>query len=114
MLMPKVSCSCVCLYRLLSTTSGTSPRFNSMTSRMPDFITRYPSLLRKPVSGLVAGWEVECNATGLPFAWTPLTVAELGGQRAGTAKIVSLRPILWTRPIPTSRNCILTPPPAYC
>lgn len=60
------------------------------TSRMPDFITRYPSLLRKPMPpGLVAGWEVECNATGLPFAWTPLTAAELGGQRNGTARIVS-------------------------
>jgi hypothetical protein len=32
---------------------------------------------------------VECNATGLPFAWTPLTAAELGGQRHGTARIVS-------------------------
>ena len=60
------------------------------TSRTPDFITRYPSLLRKPMPlGLVAGWEVECNATGLPFAWTPLTAAELGGQRAGTARIIS-------------------------
>lgn len=60
------------------------------TSRVPDFISRYPSLLRKPMPlGLVAGWEVECNATGLPFAWTPLTAGELGGQRAGTARIVS-------------------------
>jgi hypothetical protein len=59
------------------------------TSRTPDFIARYPSLLRKPISGLVAGWEVECNATGLPYAWTPLTAAELGPQRAGTAQIVS-------------------------
>jgi peptidoglycan LD-endopeptidase LytH len=57
--------------------------------RTPDFITRYPSLLRKPPPlGLVAGWEIECNATGVPFAWTPLTAAELGGQRSGTAQIV--------------------------
>ncbi|CFO10530.1 Uncharacterised protein [Bordetella pertussis] len=33
--MPKVSCSCVFLYRLFSTTSGTSPRLSSMTRRMP-------------------------------------------------------------------------------
>jgi len=65
-------------------------RVRVATTRTPDFITRYPSLLRKPVSGLVAGWEVECNATGLPYAWTPLTAAELGGQRTGTAKIVSV------------------------
>ncbi|HEY0863925.1 MAG TPA: M23 family metallopeptidase [Lacunisphaera sp.] len=63
-------------------------RVRVATSRTPDFITRYPSLLSKPVSGLVAGWEVECNATGLPFAWTPLSAAELGGQRTGTAKVV--------------------------
>jgi len=65
-------------------------RVRVATSRTPDFITRYPSLLRTPMPlGLIAGWEVECNGTGLPFAWTPLTAAELGGQRAGTAKIVS-------------------------
>jgi murein DD-endopeptidase MepM/ murein hydrolase activator NlpD len=65
-------------------------RVRVATTRTPDFITRYPSLLRKPVSGLVAGWEVECNGTGLPFVWTPLTAAELDGQRTGTAKIVSV------------------------
>ena len=36
MFMPKVSWSCVCLYRLLSTTSGSSPRLSSITTRMPD------------------------------------------------------------------------------
>lgn len=66
-------------------------RVRVATSRTPDFITRYPSLLRKPLPlGLVAGWEVECNSTGLPFAWTPLTAAELAGQRDGTARIVSV------------------------
>jgi murein DD-endopeptidase MepM/ murein hydrolase activator NlpD len=60
------------------------------TSRTPDFITRYPSLLRRPMPlGLIAGWEVECNATGLPFAWTPLTAAEMQGQRPGSAEIIS-------------------------
>ncbi len=63
-------------------------RVRVATTRTPDFINRYPSLLRKPVSGLVAGWEVECNATGLPYAWTPLSAAELGGQRTGTAQVV--------------------------
>ena len=36
MFMPKLSCSCVSLYRLLRTISATSPRFSSMTTRMPD------------------------------------------------------------------------------
>jgi murein DD-endopeptidase MepM/ murein hydrolase activator NlpD len=63
-------------------------RVRVATTRTPDFITRYPSLLRKPPGGFVAGWEVECNATGIPFAWTPLTAAELGAQRSGTAQVV--------------------------
>ncbi len=36
MFMPNVSCNCVCLYRLFKTISGTSPRFSSITTRMPD------------------------------------------------------------------------------
>ncbi len=35
MLMPNTVSSGVCAYRLLSTTSATSPRFSSMTTRMP-------------------------------------------------------------------------------
>ena len=48
---------------------------------VPDFVARYPSLLTKPLppTGLVAGWEITCNWTGLPFAWTPLTPAEVTG-----------------------------------
>lgn len=58
------------------------------TTRVPDFIQRYPALLRKPISGLVAGWEIECNATGLPFAWTPLSANEVVGLRSGEVRIV--------------------------
>ena len=35
MFMPNVSCICVSLYRLFSTISATSPRFSSITRRMP-------------------------------------------------------------------------------
>jgi peptidoglycan LD-endopeptidase LytH len=59
------------------------------TSRMPDFITRYPALLRRPLpAGLVGGWEVECNATGIPFAWTPLSPTEVMSLRPNSAQIV--------------------------
>ena len=61
------------------------------TSAVPDFISRYPSLLRKPMPmGLVAGWEIACNGTGIPFAWTPLTAAELEGMRSGSVQVVSV------------------------
>ncbi len=50
------------------------------THRVPDFITRYPSLLTKPLPlGGVAGWEIRCNWTGVPIAWTPLTSLEVMG-----------------------------------
>ena len=62
------------------------------TSRTPDFITRYPALLRRPLPalGLVAGWEIECNVTGIPFAWTALSPADVAGMRPNTAQIVQV------------------------
>lgn len=60
------------------------------THRMPDFVTRYPSLLAKPLPlGPVAGWELKCNWTGLPFSWTPLTAAEVADLAADVPRIVS-------------------------
>jgi hypothetical protein len=44
--------------------------------------------------GFVAGWEIECNTTGLPFAWTPLAAADLAGLRPGTVQIVSVESAL--------------------
>jgi hypothetical protein len=62
-----------------------------VTSRLPDFIQRYPALLQKPLpAGLVGGWEVSCNSTGLPFAWTPLAASEVAGRRAGEVEILSV------------------------
>lgn len=60
------------------------------TTRVPDFIRRYPELLRRPIEGIVGGWEIECNDTGLPFAWTPLSPAEVRGMSANEVKIVSV------------------------
>jgi len=61
-----------------------------VTNRVPDFIQRYPALLQKPIpAGLIGGWEVACNSTGLPFAWTPLAVSEVAGQRVGSLEISS-------------------------
>ncbi len=66
-------------------------RVRVVTSRIPDFIQRYPALLRKPMPmGLVGGWDVECNSTGLPFGWTPLTAAEVAGARANSVQILSV------------------------
>lgn len=64
-------------------------RLRVVTTRVPDFIQRYPALLRRPITGLVGGWEVQCDVTGLPFAWTPLSPTEVAGKRAGTVEILS-------------------------
>ena len=65
-------------------------RFRVVTTRVPDFIRRYPALLRKPIDGLVGGWEVQCDVTGLPFAWTPLSPWQVAGMRAGSVEILSV------------------------
>jgi murein DD-endopeptidase MepM/ murein hydrolase activator NlpD len=65
-------------------------RLRVATSRVPDFITRYPALLRSPITGLLGGWEVQCDVTGLPFAWTPLSPTQVAGMKAGSVEILSV------------------------
>lgn len=59
------------------------------TARVPDFVRRYPALLRRPIDGLVAGWEIAFNRTGLPFSWTPLDARAVAGYRPNEVRIVS-------------------------
>ena len=69
----------------------TAVRVRIATFRTPDFVTRYPSLLTKPLpAGLVAGWDVQFNWTGVPFAWTPLSSAEVAGMKAEQPKILEV------------------------
>jgi hypothetical protein len=51
-------------------------RLRIASSRIPDFATRYPSLLTEPMTEYVGGWEIAFNWTGLPFRWTPLSPIE--------------------------------------
>jgi peptidoglycan LD-endopeptidase LytH len=56
-------------------------RLRIVTNQIPDFVRRYPSLLKAPLpAGSVGGWEIACNWTGLPFAWWPLTPAQTAGR----------------------------------
>ena len=54
-------------------------RLRIATTRVPDFVLRYPVLLTKPLPMAVSGWEVAFDWTGIPFAWTPLTGTETIG-----------------------------------
>jgi murein DD-endopeptidase MepM/ murein hydrolase activator NlpD len=66
-------------------------RLKVATNRTPDFVTRYPALLTKPLpEGRVAGWEIRCNWTGLPFAWTPLTSLEVIGLPPNQPQILEV------------------------
>lgn len=61
------------------------------TYQTPDFIRRYPSLLTKPIPmGLVAGWEIKFNWSGVPYAWTPLSRQEVAGLKPNTPQLVEV------------------------
>jgi hypothetical protein len=61
------------------------------TLRTPDFIMRYPSLLTKELPlGPVAGWELKCGWTGVPVAWTPLSVSEVIGLPRDQPRITAV------------------------
>ncbi|MBI5692678.1 MAG: M23 family metallopeptidase [Verrucomicrobia bacterium] len=69
----------------------TAVRLRLATFRIPDFVNRYPALLAKPMPfGPVGGWEVRFNWTGLPFSWTPLSVAEVAGLPAGQPQLIEV------------------------
>ncbi|MEI6860880.1 MAG: M23 family metallopeptidase [Verrucomicrobiota bacterium] len=72
-------------------------RVRVATRQIPDFTRRYPSLVTSapddggrvaPAVGLPAGWDIACNATGLPFRWTPLTAADVLGYAPNEVRIV--------------------------
>lgn len=51
------------------------------TRKVPDFVERYPSLLKAPLpEGRLGGWEIEFDWTGIPFAWRPLPASEVMGE----------------------------------
>ncbi len=54
-------------------------RVRIASTRVPDFVARYPVLLTKPLPLVTAGWEIKVDWTGLPFSWTPLTATEVAG-----------------------------------
>ena len=76
----------------------TAARVRIASFRTPDFVTRYPSLLTKPLPlAPVAGWEIRFNWTGLPFAWTPLSRNEVAGLKAGQPQLVEVNAALERR-----------------
>ena len=66
-------------------------RLRIATSRVPDFVQRYPALVTKAMPmGLAAGWEITCNWTGLPFRWTPLDASQVAGMGPNDVVILAV------------------------
>jgi peptidoglycan LD-endopeptidase LytH len=60
------------------------------TTRVPDFVSRYPALLTKPVSlDGVAGWDIACTWYGMPKQMTPLPTGTIGLGAPGAVALVS-------------------------
>jgi peptidoglycan LD-endopeptidase LytH len=58
----------------------------------PDFVLRYPSLLR-PAAGLVVdlgGWDVAFSVMGVPLSYTPVARADMAGQAPGSVRLVTV------------------------
>ena len=76
----------------------TAVRLRIAARRMPDFVTRYPALLTKPLPlGPVPGWEIRFNWAGVPIAWTPLTMMEVTGLAFDQPRIVEVNAALERR-----------------
>lgn len=59
--------------------------------RIPDFIQRYPSLLRKPMPmGLIGGWEISCHWSGMPIVWTPLDPLQTATMKPNEIQILNV------------------------
>jgi len=62
-----------------------------VTSKIPDFVRRYPDLMPGGVPETVAGWRVSISGFGVPLRLEPLwTVSE--GAAAGEAVVVAIDP----------------------
>jgi len=70
----------------------TAVRLRIATRRIPDYVQRYPALLAKPLpaDGLIGGWEVCVNETGLPFSLTPLTPMETMGLSPDEVRVLEV------------------------
>jgi murein DD-endopeptidase MepM/ murein hydrolase activator NlpD len=65
-----------------------SGRLKIATRKIPDFVTRYPALVTKPIPATLGGWEIKFAWTGLPFEWTPLSPMETVGLPSNQPVIV--------------------------
>lgn len=66
-------------------------------AQVPDFVRRYPSLVRSgAAAGAVAGWQIDFTWYGLPKAWVPLGAESFAPQtREGDIALISFSPAVF-------------------
>jgi len=57
------------------------------TMRRPDFLVRYPSLIKPHAPMLVKGWEIGFTWNGLPLQWNALDAEAIAGMRPNEVKV---------------------------
>jgi len=66
-------------------------RLRIATHKIPDFVERYPGLVTGPRPvGLIGGWEIACDWTGLPFSWRPLSPLAVAGMANNQVTILEV------------------------
>lgn len=58
------------------------------TMRRPDFLERYPSLIKTDAPMLIKGWEIGFTWNGLPVQWTALDADGVAGMRPNEVKVI--------------------------
>ncbi len=77
---------------------GTAFTLLVRSPRVPDFVERYPSLLRDVYpDGGVGGWEIEFTWYGLPLGWRPLSQSDPRLENGPRVEILSHDRDLLTR-----------------
>lgn len=82
------------LYEYLKLIPATA-RIRVQTSKVPDFVKEYPSLVTRSYAGkqLVA-WDIAFSEYGVPKEWTPRFADEAIGGRPGDVKVLAYHPTL--------------------
>jgi hypothetical protein len=99
MFIPKLSSSCVSLKRLLRTISGTSPRFSSMTARMPDLsdssrMSEMPSIFFSRASSPIRGSRFDL------LTWYGISSMTIACRLPFSSSSMCVRARITTRPRP--------------
>jgi len=70
-------------------------RIRVQTSKVPDFVKEYPSLVTRPYAAkqLIA-WDIAFSQYGVPKEWTPRFADEAIGGRPGDVKVLAYSPML--------------------